>query len=225
MGFDRSNRGGSGGGRSFGGGNRDFGKRSFSDRGPSNFTMHKATCGDCGSSCEVPFKPSNDRPVYCSDCFKKGGDSSPRRTDDRGGDRGRSFGRDRDSGFGRDSRPEMHEATCTDCGESCEVPFRPSGDKPVFCNNCFKKGGNAGSNNKGPDQYKEQLDILNIKLDRILMMMTSASKGTAPAKETVKAKEPVQAKETAQPKETEKAPVEEKKVKASKPKAKKVAKA
>ncbi len=38
------------------------------DRGPRE--MHKATCSDCQQECEVPFKPSEDRPVYCRDCFK-----------------------------------------------------------------------------------------------------------------------------------------------------------
>ncbi len=33
--------------------------------------MHKTTCGDCGKECEVPFKPSGDRPVYCKECFSK----------------------------------------------------------------------------------------------------------------------------------------------------------
>ncbi|MBF0123110.1 MAG: DNA-directed RNA polymerase [Candidatus Omnitrophica bacterium] len=33
--------------------------------------MHKATCGDCGKECEVPFKPREDRPVYCKECFSK----------------------------------------------------------------------------------------------------------------------------------------------------------
>ena len=38
--------------------------------------MHKATCADCGKECEVPFKPKEDRPVYCKECFskRKGGD-------------------------------------------------------------------------------------------------------------------------------------------------------
>lgn len=31
----------------------------------------KATCSDCGTECEVPFKPTQGRPVYCRDCFKK----------------------------------------------------------------------------------------------------------------------------------------------------------
>lgn len=32
--------------------------------------MHKAVCGTCGKECEVPFKPSGDRPVFCKDCYK-----------------------------------------------------------------------------------------------------------------------------------------------------------
>lgn len=63
--FDRGNRGG---GRSFGGGfggpRRDFGPRS--DR-----PLFKATCSNCGRDCEVPFRPTNGKPVYCSDCFEK----------------------------------------------------------------------------------------------------------------------------------------------------------
>lgn len=30
-----------------------------------------ATCAACGGKAKVPFKPSEDRPVYCSDCFAK----------------------------------------------------------------------------------------------------------------------------------------------------------
>ncbi|MCK4953341.1 DNA-directed RNA polymerase, partial [Candidatus Bathyarchaeota archaeon] len=34
-------------------------------------TMHKATCSDCGEECEVPFRPTEGRPVYCRECFQK----------------------------------------------------------------------------------------------------------------------------------------------------------
>jgi CxxC-x17-CxxC domain-containing protein len=27
-------------------------------------------CSRCGNTAQVPFKPSMDRPVYCSDCFR-----------------------------------------------------------------------------------------------------------------------------------------------------------
>jgi len=33
--------------------------------------MFPVTCHDCGKSTEVPFQPSNDRPVYCIDCYRK----------------------------------------------------------------------------------------------------------------------------------------------------------
>lgn len=40
----------------------------------------------------------------------------------------------------RDFRPrEMHKATCAECKEECEVPFKPSGDRPVYCRDCFAK--------------------------------------------------------------------------------------
>lgn len=70
-----SSRGGSGG--SYGGRGRSggySGQRSF-DRGPRE--MHKTTCADCGKECEVPFKPTEGRPVYCRDCFAKHRDDNP----------------------------------------------------------------------------------------------------------------------------------------------------
>jgi CxxC-x17-CxxC domain-containing protein len=33
--------------------------------------MFPATCSECGKSTEVPFQPRNDKPVYCSDCYRK----------------------------------------------------------------------------------------------------------------------------------------------------------
>lgn len=31
--------------------------------------LHKVVCASCGIETEVPFRPKNDRPVYCRDCF------------------------------------------------------------------------------------------------------------------------------------------------------------
>ena len=33
--------------------------------------MFPAVCADCGKETEVPFEPRGDRPVYCSDCYRK----------------------------------------------------------------------------------------------------------------------------------------------------------
>jgi len=43
--------------------------------------MYKVICADCGRHCEVPFKPSIGRPVYCKECFtkrKESGNLTPR---------------------------------------------------------------------------------------------------------------------------------------------------
>jgi len=34
---------------------------------------------------------------------------------------------------------EMHKVTCSDCGKETEVPFKPSGDRPVYCKDCYQK--------------------------------------------------------------------------------------
>jgi len=33
--------------------------------------MHKAICSECKKECEVPFKPTEGKPVFCRDCFNK----------------------------------------------------------------------------------------------------------------------------------------------------------
>lgn len=33
--------------------------------------MFDAVCSECGKACQVPFEPRGDRPVYCSDCFRR----------------------------------------------------------------------------------------------------------------------------------------------------------
>lgn len=101
------------------------------------------------------------------------------------------------NGSGND-RPMMHKAVCSDCGKTCEVPFRPTGDKPVFCNNCFGDKREGGSFNKfeqrpakrdfGSDRSSQrdngearpdrriddlakQVESLHAKFDRLMEMM------------------------------------------------------
>jgi len=47
-------------------GNTGFGTSYGSPR-----QMFPATCASCGKSTEVPFQPRGDKPVYCSDCYRK----------------------------------------------------------------------------------------------------------------------------------------------------------
>ena len=126
----------------------------FGDRGDrGSVEMHKAICDNCGRECEVPFRPTHGKPVFCSNCFQSQKGSEP-----------------------RSDRP-MFEAVCDNCGNSCKVPFQPSGDKPIYCSNCFGEKKGAGSEENG------QFEALNQKLDKILQLLeTKPVKKKSPKK-------------------------------------------
>ena len=44
-----------------------YGNRSYG----SPRQMFPVVCAECGKDTEVPFEPRGDRPVYCSDCYRK----------------------------------------------------------------------------------------------------------------------------------------------------------
>jgi len=51
-------------------------------------------------------------------------------------------------GFSTERRREpkpMHKVICADCGRDSEVPFKPSGDRPVYCKECFTARKNKGT--------------------------------------------------------------------------------
>ena len=50
---------------------RDARKGASNNRQGGERQMFDAVCASCGRSCKVPFQPRTDRPVYCSDCFRK----------------------------------------------------------------------------------------------------------------------------------------------------------
>ncbi|RMG28907.1 MAG: hypothetical protein D6732_18050 [Methanobacteriota archaeon] len=39
--------------------------------------------------------------------------------------------------FRNDNR-EMHDAICSDCNTQTQVPFKPDGERPVYCRDCFR---------------------------------------------------------------------------------------
>lgn len=111
---------------------------------------------------------------------------------------GKPFGEKRSWGRNSDSRePErkLYRATCDECQKTCEVPFKPTGTKPVFCSSCFSKDNSfdqkrpmdrsfdrpsfgdkrrsdrdmRGSSSN--DQVIVQLKMINDKLDALLRAM------------------------------------------------------
>lgn len=45
--------------------------------------LYKAICADCHKDCEIPFKPTGERPVYCKECFSKRKAGNPVKANDR----------------------------------------------------------------------------------------------------------------------------------------------
>lgn len=97
------------------------------------YTDRELTCVECNEaftfSAEEQQHHANmgfqNEPKRCAPCR-----AERKRRAEGGGGGGR--------GPGAGSR-EFHEVTCSECGGSARVPFKPRGDRPVYCSTCFGK--------------------------------------------------------------------------------------
>lgn len=87
---------------------------------------------------------------------------------------------------GGGSRSEMFKTVCDKCGKSCEVPFRPNGEKPVYCNECFGGKGEYSQrptfskpvqhsapsvrveSDKRIDELKREVELMHAKIDLLI---------------------------------------------------------
>lgn len=105
---------------------------------------------------------------------RRGGFSRGRSSGSRYGSGRGIFGRDSGrGGRGRDGRRplEMHDAVCDKCGEECRVPFRPTGNKPVLCSDCYREsrqGRDSGRDRGQSGMSSVLLNQINAKLDKII---------------------------------------------------------
>lgn len=163
---------------------------------------------------------------------------------------GKPFGGKR---FGNpsDGPRQMYPAICSQCGKSCEVPFKPTGDRPIYCNNCFKNqagpdarfsgkpsfdrprpafggqkpqfgGTQSQQGGSGGGVSKAQFESLNAKLDRIIGLLSGNEADFTPKKMEIFAKAKTEAEEAKGKPSSAKASEDKKKKKtAKKAKAKK----
>jgi CxxC-x17-CxxC domain-containing protein len=97
------------------------------------YTDETLSCTDCSRSFtfttgEQEFfaqKGFTNKPNRCPDC------RAARKASGGAGGGGSSYG-------GSRAPREMFTARCSQCGGEAKVPFQPSGDKPVYCRDCFQ---------------------------------------------------------------------------------------
>ncbi|MEK7205754.1 MAG: zinc-ribbon domain containing protein [candidate division NC10 bacterium] len=49
------------------------------------------------------------------------------------------------TGTGPAGPRELHEVTCSSCGQKTSVPFKPTLDRPVYCRTCFQARRGVGA--------------------------------------------------------------------------------
>lgn len=86
-------------------------------------------CKDCGREFEFTAREQafyaekgfNNEPGRCPECRQ-----ARKATSRDGGDRGQS-------------RRQMFTTVCSECGKETQVPFKPTGTRPVYCRECFER--------------------------------------------------------------------------------------
>ncbi len=112
-----------------------------------NYTDKELVCKECAD--KFVFSASEqehharlglrNEPRRCAVCRQ----AARMRNEDRGGRPPRRIGGPRPPGAGppRPGGPmgprEVFQAVCAQCGKQTDLPFKPRGDRPVYCRQCF----------------------------------------------------------------------------------------
>ncbi len=94
------------------------------------------TCIECGATFTFSAldqerhaqRGFTNEPKRCAPCRAARKATAPARGGGGGGGGG---------GYGARPPRESHPAICAQCGKPTTVPFKPRGDRPVYCSDCF----------------------------------------------------------------------------------------
>lgn len=87
-------------------------------------------CKDCGASFDFTVR---DQQFYA----EKGFENEPQRCRDCRNARKTQRTNGTGSGAGTGGTREMFDTVCAQCGTATTVPFKPRGDRPVYCRSCY----------------------------------------------------------------------------------------
>ena len=90
-------------------------------------------CRDCGTTFTFT---ENEQAFY----REKGFENEPQRCPECRAARKQQTRGSKGGSYGRTER-EMFPAICAECGKQTMVPFKPNGEKPVYCKDCYQPRG------------------------------------------------------------------------------------
>jgi CxxC-x17-CxxC domain-containing protein len=108
------------------------------------FQERNLTCAECGNSFAFTVE---DQQYHAEKGYTNEPKRCPSCRDARRSERRSSGG----GGFGSSGPRQMFSVVCAQCGKDAEVPFRPTGDRPVYCSDCYRQ--QAGPS-RGPSSYR-----------------------------------------------------------------------
>jgi CxxC-x17-CxxC domain-containing protein len=74
------------------------------------------------------------------------------------------------------SRP-MYQITCADCKKDCEIPFKPTGDRPVYCQECFRRRKAANNVKAMPDDKPKAMPPAPTVISAAAAILQPSAKG------------------------------------------------
>lgn len=90
------------------------------------------SCRDCGR--EFVFT-AGEQEFYAT----RGLQNEPRRCPSCRTARRSDGGNGNGGGFGPARTRALHDVICANCGKPTQVPFLPTGSRPVYCQDCFQE--------------------------------------------------------------------------------------
>lgn len=106
-----------------------------------DFQDKTLNCCDCGKDFTFTAEEQDqfhsrgyhNDPKRCQECRQA-------RKADRSSSNGNNFQTSNgERSFGFSTTRQMYPAVCSSCGKSTTVPFQPRQDRPVYCQECYRK--------------------------------------------------------------------------------------
>lgn len=99
----------------------------------------------------------------------------------------------------QESRPgrQMYQVTCAECQKDCEIPFKPNGDRPVYCKECFSRRKSSGAAKASAESKSPETPCVQAPVEVASPVLEAAEAPVKEKRKPVVAKKPAAKKKPA----------------------------